>query len=417
MDTVAADGTTLTVEGKRMVRLQRNRASAQLSRERKKRYMGELEERMKQLVDVNYALEAQLSTLAVENAQLKKRLGDDTAITPAVAVKKRARLNRSDSKRSASSATVVAGTGRTALLLFGIFVSFALFYNLVGIDFHPDIDSQLPVATAGTRSSSPTYTPPFAGRLLQSLRESNSLLTEDISAKKEPLAIEPPPHSSLQQQQQLPSLALVTVDSSADNRALVVKDEQSGVEPVTERGEQHKLYEPLAPYRTHNVTSQSSVMDSASGDSRLQYVLCADATAIQPLIVEAGVGEKRREREVDGSSEADELLSLPAASRTAKRLRKSLGLPAPVSPSAIAFSHVANTESAADPSKVALGLDDQLLFWLPSAQLQLPERAHTQPHNATAAAAAPSRQPAAVEEADMVQVRCQVQSLSYVSRA
>ena len=432
-DSVGADGVTLTGEGKRMVRLQRNRASAQLSRERKKRYMGELEERMKQLLDVNCSLEAQLSSLAVENAELKKRLGDETAITPAVAVKKRVRVSRADGKRSAShSATVVTGTGRTALLMFGIFISFAIFYNLVGIDFHSDSDSQLLVPSASSRasSSSPTYTPPFAGRLLQSLRESNSLLPPgEVAVKQEPLAIEPPPALSQQQpaQSEQPhqaSLALVTVDSSADNRALVVKDEHSDVVAPAERGGQHKLYEPFASYRTHNVTFAASNgsaagarSDGSSGSGRPHYVLCADAATIQPSVVEVGSGEKRRD--VERLNEADE-------SRTAKRLRKSLGLPAAVSPSAVAFANVAGPDAdIAEPSKLTLGLDDQLLLWLPSAQLQLPSQP-TQPqsHNASAASTAAAAtlrrsqpQPEPESSADMVQVRCQVQSLSYVSRA
>ena len=418
-DTVSADGTPVTVEVKKLVRLQRNRASAQLSRERKKRYMGELEERMKQLMDVNYALESQLSTLAVENAELKKRLGDETAITPAVAVKKRAKLSRSDSKHSKSSgATVVTGTGRTALLMFGIFISFALFYNLVGIDFHADSESQLLVPSGSSRSNSPTYTPPFPGRLLQSLRENSNLLPEDVTArvKKEPLAIEPPPTPVPQPQQQPQSLALVTVDSSADNRALVIADEHSkdAAETSAEVKGQHKLYEPFAPYRTHNVTSDSTVARAAGEDVRSQYVLCADATAIQPLVVDAGSGEKRR---AAGSLNEDEEMS-----RTAKRLRKSLGLPAPASsapassaPSALAFANVEHADTAPS-SKVALHKDDQLLLWLPSAQLQLDAHTPPQPHERnTSATAAPSS--VAVADSDMVQVRCQVQSLSYVSRA
>ena len=414
-DGVAADGSTLNVEGKRMVRLQRNRASAQLSRERKKRYMGELEQRMKQLMDVNHELEAQLSSLAVENAELKKRLGDDTAITPAVAVKKRAKLSRSDSKRAAAGATMVTGSGRTALLMFGIFISFALFYNLVGIEFHSDSDRQLLVASVNSRSSSssPTYTPPFAGRLLQSLRDSNSLLSGDVALKREPLAIEPPRTLSHQQQQ---SLALVPVDSSADNRALVVKDEHNEAESTAERSEQHKLYEPFAPYRTHNLTDELPASSAAGGDGRARYVLCADATAIQPLIVDAGgsVGAKRRG--VASLSGGADLLH--NASRTAKRLRRSLGLPAPVSPTAVAFAGDPDT-AASEPSKLALSKDDQLLLWLPSAQLQLPLAAQS-PNSSDPAAAAeesPAQQAATADMADMVQVRCQVQALSYVSRA
>ncbi|MCJ1297011.1 hypothetical protein MMC34_008580 [Xylographa carneopallida] len=426
-DSGATDGAAPSVEGKRMVRLQRNRASAQLSRERRKRYMGELELKMKQLLDVNHTLESQLSSLAVENAELKKRLGDESAITPAVAVpavKKRAKWSRGDGKRSASGgATVGAGTGRTALLMFGIFISFALFYNLVGIEFAADKDSQLMMAPAGSRSSSPTYTPPFAGRLLQSLRDRNPLLPDDVAVKKEPLAIEPP-RASLSQPpaQPQPSLALVAVDSSADNRALVVQDEHGDGEPAAaEHSGRRALYEPAAPYRTHNVTSEPTAPEAAGGATRSQYMLCADATPIQPVIVDAGRGEKRRVSSSLSAAELDvdaraALLSddEAAASRTAKRLRKSLGLPAPLSPSALAIATGDSGGSGARASlspKVALHADDQLLLWLPSAQLQLPHQQSGQ-HNGTA-----PQQVEEAAEAGMVQVRCQVQSLEYVSRA
>ena len=90
------------VESKRLVRLQRNRASAQLSRERKKQYMGELEKQLKQLAQVNASLEFQLSSLSQENAQLKARLGQDSVggVISALPVKKRPRLSQQHKKPS-----------------------------------------------------------------------------------------------------------------------------------------------------------------------------------------------------------------------------------------------------------------------------------------------------------------------------
>lgn len=59
---------------KRQQRLQRNRASAQLSRERKKQYMRLLEKQLKELADLNEGLSVQIRALTSENTALKTRL-------------------------------------------------------------------------------------------------------------------------------------------------------------------------------------------------------------------------------------------------------------------------------------------------------------------------------------------------------
>ncbi|CAN6865674.1 unnamed protein product, partial [Brassica oleracea] len=59
-------------ETKRLKRLLRNRVSAQQARERKKAYLGELENRVKDLENRNSELEERLSTLQNENQMLRQ---------------------------------------------------------------------------------------------------------------------------------------------------------------------------------------------------------------------------------------------------------------------------------------------------------------------------------------------------------
>lgn len=55
-----------------MLRLLRNRVSAQQARERKKAYMNDLEVKLKHLETKNSELEERLSTLQNENQMLRK---------------------------------------------------------------------------------------------------------------------------------------------------------------------------------------------------------------------------------------------------------------------------------------------------------------------------------------------------------
>jgi hypothetical protein len=74
-DGVECDMTGVPLTGdKRQQRLQRNRASAQLSRERKKQYMKLLERQLKEMSEINTDLTTQVTALTTENAQLKARL-------------------------------------------------------------------------------------------------------------------------------------------------------------------------------------------------------------------------------------------------------------------------------------------------------------------------------------------------------
>ncbi|KAG0459755.1 hypothetical protein HPP92_022883 [Vanilla planifolia] len=66
-------------EHKRLKRLLRNRVSAQQARERKKVYLVELEERVKELEAKNMELEEKLSTIQNENQMLRKILKNTTA--------------------------------------------------------------------------------------------------------------------------------------------------------------------------------------------------------------------------------------------------------------------------------------------------------------------------------------------------
>ncbi|KAI6680162.1 hypothetical protein NL676_034043 [Syzygium grande] len=66
-------------ENKRLKRLLRNRVSAQQARERKKAYLNDLEERVKELEKKNSELEEKLSTLQNENQMLRHILKNTTA--------------------------------------------------------------------------------------------------------------------------------------------------------------------------------------------------------------------------------------------------------------------------------------------------------------------------------------------------
>lgn len=77
MDDAAGAAATEGAPGetnKRQQRLQRNRASAQLSRERKKQYMRLLEKQLKELAELNEGLSVQIRALTSENTALKTRL-------------------------------------------------------------------------------------------------------------------------------------------------------------------------------------------------------------------------------------------------------------------------------------------------------------------------------------------------------
>ncbi|AED91653.1 HY5 [Arabidopsis thaliana] len=65
-------------ENKRLKRLLRNRVSAQQARERKKAYLSELENRVKDLENKNSELEERLSTLQNENQMLRHILKNTT---------------------------------------------------------------------------------------------------------------------------------------------------------------------------------------------------------------------------------------------------------------------------------------------------------------------------------------------------
>ena len=67
---------------RRTARLMRNRESAQLSRQRKKRYVEELEEKVKSMHSVINDLNSKISFIAAENATLRQKLGGAGASGP-----------------------------------------------------------------------------------------------------------------------------------------------------------------------------------------------------------------------------------------------------------------------------------------------------------------------------------------------
>ena len=383
-----------STDNKKLVRLQRNRASAQLSRERKKQYMGELEKQLNALAQVNATLEQQLTSLAQENAELKARLTQDTVggviSAVAVPVKKRPRLSTAHRKPSLVKALIggggVGGGGggagaRTTLLMFSLIFSFALFYTMVGIDLKGEgggvggdqLHALLPhaVTPAG-------FVPPsFPGRVLQSLKDGGvgggCPGNDSAVAPCEPLAIEAPPPSSR---------ALIAVDTSADHKALVVQGEEAPDVQLVKEESSASLYDPVRQYTTAGMANGTNVHAQAKST----YLLCPDAVSIQPTLVR----EVRVKRERDGGERE-------GGSASAKRLRRTLGLPSPPSPSALTASAPPSTQA-----KLALAPNDHLLLWIPSAHLL---NTSSEPSDA------------AGSSAGLVQISCQVSSIEPVLRA
>lgn len=73
-------------DDKRKARLMRNRESAQLSRQRKKHYVEELEEKVKSMHSTISDLNNRLSFIMAENAGLRQQLGGNAATAPPMAV-------------------------------------------------------------------------------------------------------------------------------------------------------------------------------------------------------------------------------------------------------------------------------------------------------------------------------------------
>jgi len=162
-------------ESKRQQRLMRNRASAQLSRERKKVYMKKLEGQLKELQNQNAALSQQLIALKNENAALRVRSetlptssgyvygsgaypGSPSSVssdgsaspeygyTPAPSYThgvnsnghKRTRLSSSSNHSSAHHQMyqLPPRVRAAGVVMFALMMSFTIFYNMAGIDFN-----------------------------------------------------------------------------------------------------------------------------------------------------------------------------------------------------------------------------------------------------------------------------------------
>jgi hypothetical protein len=162
-------------ESKRQQRLMRNRASAQLSRERKKVYMKKLEGQLKELQNQNTALSQQLIALKNENAALRARSetlptssgyvygsgaypGSPSSVssdgsaspeygyTPAPSYTHGVNSNGHKRTRLASSNHSSAAHHQmyqlpprvraAGVVMFALMMSFTIFYNMAGIDFN-----------------------------------------------------------------------------------------------------------------------------------------------------------------------------------------------------------------------------------------------------------------------------------------
>ena len=249
---------------------------------------------------------------------------------------------------------------------------------MVGIDLHGEKDAQallLRATASGAASpSSPAsaaYTPSFPGRVLQSLTPA---CDNDSSILKgcEPLAIEAPPAGRANDE----SKALIAVDTSAEHKALVVQGDES--EKKGEETRAGAAYDPVVQYRTVGNDTQSAAVSKGT------YLLCPEALSIQPSLV--GEVRVKRERGEDGQ-----------ASASAKRLRRTLGLPSPASPSAL------TTTASPPPSKLALAANDQLLLWVPSSEVDVASSTNASDRTAG--------------RADLVQISCQISSIDPVYRA
>jgi len=387
------------LESKRLHRLQRNRASAQLSRERKKAYMSELENQLKELTTVNNKLEEQKIQLEKENEKLKQKLefnpitsnpnnppNETRALEVFVAhpshqTNKRPKLSTSKRIFASNSATASvfnsATSARTTMaLMVSIILTMAFVCSMVNIDNIDGTNSGANNNNNNNKNLNPVETrkfsssPLFPSVPLLSSRSSRVLSSisdsSDVGDKKEKFALVDSPQSP----------TIKTFDRDEDSRALVMKVKQenfqqeendkqknnkcrSSEEENSDISSEHrhysKLFHPDREYRIENFSSGAHTQNSTARP----ILLCPQSFIINPTINGGKHGKSGGQKQNENYSDDEE------NNRRAKRIKR-LRLPAPAATTTTPATSSALSVNSSPP-RLSLAPNDELNFWLPSS--------------------------------------------------
>jgi len=163
----------------------RNRVSAQLSRERKKAYVGQLEARLTRLDETNRQLVDRMNEILAENSTLRARLAaldpssENSSISspphsptrihyspmsPFEHVSSDDEVRPAKKSKASNSSSGAGANKRFGLVAFALVFSFGVFYHMVGLDMQSN-------TYAPEVPSSPT----MRGRVLHSLENAPAL--------------------------------------------------------------------------------------------------------------------------------------------------------------------------------------------------------------------------------------------------
>jgi len=303
-------------ELKRQQRLMRNRQSAQLSRERKKRYLKQLEDQIKDLTDTNVSLTQQVMKLNLENSSLKERCtnlearirgttvssplnhspdsmtyasspSSPEAVYPLSPLETTAESNKSRSphkfRKIDPSQRGSPTKMRTGIMLFALVLSFGIFYSLSGLNLN-----------------SPTTTVYRSRVLMEETRASGSISSHIIEKKTAelpstiPIAIAqneekkvmslPSPDMVMTEQQaeMKDNTAVVSMHSLAERKSLVpaMLTNEHAVAPYEEPASSEPTnttdYDVFLAFKKI-LLSSNLTLDTAS-----TYLFCPSALQIQP---------------------------------------------------------------------------------------------------------------------------------------
>eukprot|EP00808_Paulinella_micropora_P028525 g70556.t1 len=129
-------------EWKRQQRLKRNRASAQLSRERRKKYVTQLEAKIEELTKHNTSLKQKVQSLSSENNRLRQKLGLDLSQEPLSPISTSTASTCSspkleDDDTASSWEPSPKRIRANAMTMFAFVLSFGFFFSWMGIGGSP----------------------------------------------------------------------------------------------------------------------------------------------------------------------------------------------------------------------------------------------------------------------------------------
>lgn len=274
-----------TGDCKRMQRLLRNRASAQLSRERKKAYMKNLEAQVKELSNQNDALQRQLMQLHQENAGLRSainKMEQNFGINHSPGLRARSSPSSPCSPLSTSSnapsdvaspefslgpaASPQYGSpgqaAATGLVLLALVFSFAMIYGMVGAPLE------------GNSSNMPH----FRSRVLNSVESSSS--SPDVSDRASGASTPFAPQVSTAEQPKLPgptpSGLLPDPADARPNKKRRREDDSSLALSVYQEPAPSVALDPLL------AMNQLLLQANFTLDHNATYLLCPSAMPIKP---------------------------------------------------------------------------------------------------------------------------------------